>query len=113
MSLSITRPLLPEVVAGPTAELHVAGEFSDVADIGECAAGLAVNPFGRNVSGFDGVLFPLTSELIFRIPFVIEGDKPFAGEDPCVGVPNGWKPFIVVSGSSSIRKLALRKFDAA
>ena len=108
---------MPEVVAGPIAELHPAGEDSDVVERGEGADGLGVTPFGARTLNLDGVLLPKCSALGFRAPllgiWIVIVD---AGEldIPFTDAPNGWKPFIVVSGNSSIRRLGFRRVgDAA
>jgi hypothetical protein len=97
---------LPDVAAGPTAELHVAGEFSDVADPGEMAEGLAVVPFGCTESPLEGVFV--------CAPFCIGVSNPEFGEaDEAFGDGlNGCQLFIVIFGSSSIRKLDLRRVCA-
>ena len=100
---SITRPDLPEVVAGPTAELH--GE--SVADTGEMADGLGSEPLTWSESFREGVW--TWSELGVRcVPLGMGVSKPVLGED-VVGELKGWKPFIVGFGSSSIRRLDLRR----
>lgn len=111
ISRSITRPLLPDVVAWPTAELH-AGEFSDVAEAGEGAGlleGLGVSPFGCSESAFGVWMF---SALVLRKPFWIGLSSPgegVTGVVPFDGVPKGWKPFIASFGNSSIRRLDFRR----
>ena len=99
MSRSITRPLFPEVVAWPTAELHV-GEFSAAGVFVTLEAlsariGLVPNSeesfrtllcVGLSRAGVDELAFALVGELL-----------------------NGWKPFIADVGRSSIRRLDLRR----
>ena len=98
-------------MAWPTAELQGDGAFSEVVEPGDgkAADGLDEVPLGCNESNLEGVL--ASPELVFRTPFGIGLNSP--GEDD-VGVPfaeelKGWKPFMFKLGSSSIRRLDLRK----
>lgn len=103
------------MVAGPIAELHPAGEFSDVVERGEGADGLSVTPFGARTLNLEGVLLPKCSPLAFREPpgiWIVIVDAAEL-DIPFVDAPNGWKPFIVVSGNSSIRRLGFRRVGDA
>lgn len=95
----MTRPLLPEVVAGPTAELQ-AGKFSEA----------AVFPTLDALSARTG-LVPYSDES-FRTLLCVGLSSPGAGELAFAlagELLNGWKPFIADVGKSSIRRLDFRR----
>jgi hypothetical protein len=97
------------------AEDHVAGELSDVADAGEIADGLWGKPLGWRESVREGVLVFSVLALGFRAPFGIVVSRPGPGETGVLVFGEelkGWKPFIVILGSSSIRRLDFRRLGS-
>lgn len=98
----MTLPLLPVAVAYPMAELHAAGEFSDVAERGEADGGLVVSAMSLDESDREGVECCTASS-------AEPGDADFVVV--VVVVLDGWKAFIVILGRSSTRRPGCRRVD--
>jgi hypothetical protein len=97
------------------AEDHVAGEASEDGERLDMFEGLVGMPLGWRESLREGVLVFSAPALGFRAPFGIVVSRPGPGETGVLVFGEelkGWKPFIVILGSSSIRRLDFRRLGS-
>ena len=95
------------------AEDHVAGEASEEGETVDMLEGLAGRPLGWRESPREGVL--VFSALGLRTPFGMVVSRPGPGETGVLVFGEelkGWKPFIVILGSSSILRLDFRRLGS-
>ena len=93
------------------AEDQVAGEASEE---GERLDGLVGRPLGWRESEREGVVV-FSEALVLRTPFGMVVRRPGPGETGVLLFGEelkGWKPFIVILGSSSIRRLDFRRLGS-